>query len=167
MTDPLTEELDSNLTEAIGLRFQGELPTFDADPAELVAALQDIRRRLDRVEELVARGLRLKGRADRLRALTTAQAEDAWDKKIDELRGTRRGPVSRDRDEYSSAKERYAEANLATLDLRAAARQANDTANQVSSHVELLKHLQRGLDGTRHDINTALRTLAFESTLDR
>lgn len=160
--------LDAAAEEALELRFGFTPPTFDADPAVLLAALQHCRQRLDRLEELLAISLRIKAAADRDRSLHTARADDAWDLAIHDARSSRRNTaVLNTRDEFSSAKEREAEANLTTLDLRRAARVCTDLAGQAGAHCELLRLLHRGLDSARHDLLTALRTLAFESTLDR
>lgn len=166
--DSVVRQLDQAVEEALKLRFGAAVPAFDADPAVVLAALQDARRRLDRVEELLAASLRIKAAAERDRSLAQARLDDEWDTKINEARDGRRGvAVIRERDEFSSAKERVAEANLATLELRRTAREATDIHTQCAAQVDVLRLVHRGLDGIRHDLLTTLRTLAFESTLDR
>ncbi len=171
MTYNFTQAIDiveRAVGEAILLRFDTDSPTFDADPAEILATLQDVRRRLDRGEELYANSMRIKNRVERDKALTQAVADDAWDAAINTARTDRRTvAVLNTRDEFSSAKERTAEANLATVEHRRKARIAADAYTAVTGHVDVLRTLHRGLDNVRHDLLATLRTLAFESTLDR
>lgn len=166
--DQMREVVDRAVGEAVILRFDTPSPSFDADPAEILTALQDVRRRLDRVEELYANSMRVKAQAQRDRAVCQALADDAWDTAITGARtGRRTVAVINTRDEFVSAKERDAEANLATVEHRRKARQADDAYTAIAANVEVLRTIHRGLDSVRHDLLTVLRTLAFESTLDR
>lgn len=165
--DATVAQLDQATEEALRLRFGIEFPGFDADPAAVLAAVQDVRRRLDRVEELLAITLRIKAAADHDRNIWQHKTDDEWDQALVNARDVRKGVVFRERDEFSSAKERAAEANLATFSLRRKARDAAEIANQCAATADILRLTQRGLDGIRHDLLATLRTLAFESTLDR
>lgn len=163
MSPEIRDRLDAYLREALELRFAGEHPNPGAGPAAVLASLLDVRVRLDRVEELLVQTLRIRARARSAADHAEAVAADAWDRSVD---GARSAPVVRG-DEYSSAKERYAAANLAVLDLRIAGRSAQDLAGACESAVDVLRLTHRGLEGVRHDYLAIIRSQQFESTLDR
>lgn len=165
MTEQFPEmenRLLTSVSEALNLR-QVEPPPVLAGPAELSAYLVDARGRLDRVEEHLSLALRIRATVQRSLANATATADDAWDVAITTRRSA---PLVRG-DEYSSARERYAEANLATLDARKAVRRLTDLASRCDEAVDVLRLCHRGLDGVRHDALTMFRALAFESHLER
>jgi len=155
--------LDALVTEALRLRHDGKLPTAPAAPVAVLDALLDVRARLDRLEELLTQALRVRAGAHEAAALATATAEDAWDSEISRLRNAKVRPG----DEYSTARERHAQANLGTLELRRAARQAEDASRRCERAVEVIRVAHRGLDGVRGDLLAWLRATAFESNLDR
>lgn len=163
MSDELRNALTTMVAEALDLRFGGKIPAAGASLAEIEDALLDIRRRLDRIEELLGRAIRAKARAARAAALATHTADDAWDKAI---HGQRTAPVMRG-GEYSSAKERHAEANLATMTERIAARNAADLVAVCDEAAEVLRLAWRGMDGARQDLLALMRSTAFESHLER
>lgn len=100
--------------------------------------------------------------------MATQTAEDAWDRASQLVREQARNiPVTRRSDEFLTGKERAADTNLAVLDQRIAARQAADLAHTCDEAVDVLRLSHRGLDGVRQDLLTILRTLAFESHLER
>lgn len=154
--------LDNTVTEAIGLRVGADL-AGTLDPADLAATLRDVRARQDRVEELLRTTLRLRARAHRRAQLAQHGLDDAFDQA---LHNHRAAPVARG-GEFTSAHERDAEANLATIDLRFAARTANTLAHRCDETVDVLRLTHRGLDGVRQDIHALLRAAAFESHLER
>ncbi len=151
------------LAEARTLREVGPLPGVAASPVDVVGFLVDVRARQDRVEELLVQAIRLRAAAQRAAAQLSAQADDAWDTAV---RRVRSAPVQSG-GEYSSARERHAEANLAILDQRHAARTATDIAHRCDEIADLIRLTHRGLDTTRADAHALLRTLAFESHLER
>lgn len=154
--------LDELVVEAVKLRFDVGLSGAAPTPAQLLDSLYDIRGRLDRVEEILTQALRLRARVRAAATSAEALAEEAWDRAAQ--RG-RQQPIARD--DYSSGRERTAEANLATLDQRRAARTAAELAAYVDAQVDTLRTLHRGLDGVRHDLLAVIRALAFESHLER
>lgn len=161
--DDVRAALSAYAAEVLVLRFDGELPGPEAGPGDLLSTLLDVRRRLDRIEELHARAIRIKGQVHRKAAFATAVADDAWDTAA---QSRRTAPVIRG-DEYSSARERTAEANLATVNERVAARKASALATDCDVFVDVIRLAHRGLDGTRHDLLAMLRTLQFETVLER
>lgn len=161
MTD-LVQVLTGYVREVLDLRMGAELPATVA-PADALASLQDIRRRIDRAEELHSRAIRVRARAHRAAHAADAEADDAWDQAIKRVRGQPVTPGG----EYASARERHAAANLDIIDLRHTARRARETAHHCDEALDVIRLAHRGLDGVRQDALAVLRTYAFESHLER
>ncbi len=163
MTD-LVSTLNAFVAEAREMRAGlPPMPGAQAAPYEVHEYLLDVRRRIDRVEFLLTQALRIRSATRQAATQTAREAEDAWD---DAILRVRSSPVRRG-DEYTSAKERAAAANLATVDARRDARGRADDHAFVEEHVEILRLAHRGLDGVRHDTLTVLRLVQFESHLER
>lgn len=149
--------------EARALRAVDPMPDTQAPPHEVHAYLLDVRRRLDRVEQILAVTTRARAAVKRVAVDTAAAAEDAWDTAILKVRNN---PVRRG-DEYSSARERAAEANLECLSARRAARRATESLSHAEELLDVVRLLHKGLDGVRQDTLTTLRLVQFESHLER
>lgn len=154
--------LDMMVREAISLRFDTKLPVYPAAAPLVLEALLEVRSRLDRVEELLGQVVRMRSRVAERANLATATVGDAWDSEATRMR---QAPVSMG--EYSSAKERAAEANLAVLDLRREQRSAAELLAACESARDVIRLSHSGLEGLRHDLRTWLHALSFESHLDR
>lgn len=163
MSQDLDQFVSTMINEVLTLRTTVQWPSLEAGPSELLHFLLDIRKRQDRVEEIFSSVVRLRSRAQRVSSIADAVVEDAWDKAAVKRRGAgvQRG------DEFSSARERHAEANLDVLDLRHAARQAAQQAQLADEAVDVIRLAHRGLDGVRQDVLTVLRALQFETHLER
>ncbi len=162
--DEIRRSLDDMMAEARLLRSGlPDMPGVQAAPHEVHEYLLDVRRRLDRIEQLVAVAVRIRATARRFAQRKNDSAESAWDEAIVRIRNA---PVRRG-DEFSSARERAAEANLATIALRRTARDGAEALSHAEEAHEHLKLLHRGLDGVRHDTLTVLRSVQFESHLER
>lgn len=163
MSATITAALEGYIREAIGLRMLAEVPPVAPDPAELQRHLLDARGRQDRVEELLRNALRIRARAQRANHAATAQADDAFDEAIHRQRCA---PVQSG-GEFTSARERAAEANLATMDLRRTARTTAELTHVCEEAVEVIRSAYWGLSGVREDLRVLLRSTAFESHLER
>lgn len=163
MSDQVRDRLTGMVAEALELRFSLKYPEPGASPAQLSETLLDSRRRCDRIEELYGKAIRLRGQARRTAAARTAEVDELWDHAVT---ANRRAPV-RPGDEYATAKERHAEANLATLDQRRQARIAADVADFCDECADVLRLTHRGMDTVRQDLAALLRASAFESHLER
>jgi len=157
----LRQILDKSVDECVRLRMAAQLPGVDASSKELLDCLLDVRARMDRVEELLATGLQLRGLAARKHTVLRIQVDDAWD----EVAVRQRQHAVRD--EYSSARERAAVANLEVLDLRRLERGAELHTRLCDEAVESIKLRLRGLGDVRQDVMAIIRTRQWESTLDR
>ena len=156
--------LDGFIREALELRFGGDALRRGAAPAEIVESLRQTRQRLDRVEQLLSKAIRIKANGRQHCAAVTATAELAWDRAA---MARRNAPVTRGGEEFSSARERHAEANLATLTEQAAVRVAEERVRQCEEAESMIRLAHRGLEGVRQDHLAMLRMVQFESTLDR
>ncbi len=164
LTEPQVAEFDGWVREVQSLRDEIEpMPPVDAPPRQVHEHLLNVRQRLDRVEHLLSLSMRLRSLARRLAVKTAGEAQEDWDNAILRVRAqpTRQGG------EFSSAKERYAEANLATLTAQRQARHAADVAQRADDAVEVIRLHHRALDAIRQDTLTVLRLLQFESHLER
>ena len=160
-TDELLAALDKMVLEVEDLRSGTALLATHSSPQFVLEALLDCRQRLDRVEELFRRCLRIRGHLRRVAAISAASCADAWDKAAADSR------TAGARDEYSSAKERAAVANLAVLDLRRTERLDSGALSRAEEVVEVVRVAHRGLADFRQDLLAVLRAQQFESTLDR
>jgi hypothetical protein len=162
--EPLPTPLGSLADEAVTLRFQG-LPTLrpETGVSDVLEGLREIRRRLDRVDEIVLILARYKGRATRALAAASGVAQDAWDRSSQQVRDVARGRG----DTYVGPRERYADSNLATLAERRSERSAQTLVSMVEEAYDVARSASRGLDGVRSDFLAYLRGLQFESSLER
>lgn len=157
----LRSTLERYVTDCVGLRMGAQLPRPDATTGELLDALLDVRARMDRVEELLATTLQLRGMAARKHTVLRIQVDDAWDEvAVRQRRGAAR-------DEFSSAKERAAVANLEVLDQRRLERVADTNARLCDEAVETIRLRLRGLSDVRQDILAVVKIRQWESSLDR
>lgn len=165
MTDkpevPIDVILDDILDEVVRLRMEITLPSVEASGTTLLESLLDTRRRLDRIEELYANTLRIRAHLAAVHTAVRIETEDAWDTAA--VNHRQHGL----RDEYSSAKERTAAANLHVLDLRRVERTADKRLRAADAAVEFVRARLRGCEGVRQDLLAILRNRQFESTLDR
>jgi hypothetical protein len=127
-------------------------------------SLINVRKRLDRVHELMAQSTRLKSRAIRSKFAAKYDAEDAWDHSLEKQRTA---SVRRNSNDFEGPRERYSKANLDSFDEQRAKRKAEATASRVEEADEVIRQCHWGLDTLRQDHITILRTLGFESSLER
>jgi hypothetical protein len=153
--------MEALVSECVHLRSAAQLPRVDASSGELLEALLDVRRRLDRVEELLATALQLRSVASRNHTLRNIQVDDRWDEVAVRLR------QSAVRDEYSSAKERAAAANLEVINERRTERVARLSLALCDDAVDRIRLRMRGLQDLRQDLLALVRMLQWETTIDR
>lgn len=151
--------LDKLRDEAIELRFTVPAGKLD-HPDGLMAALSDVRARIDRVDEILADVLDKRNVIRRIAEAAKLEATDAYDEAMVNSR--------RNSDEqYLSAAERQAMASQATIELQLKARQRADLRGRFEDALELIRHAHRGLTDYRQELLTRSRLLVFESHLDR
>lgn len=157
-------DLDPLVDEVLNLRHGSTLPSIDQGPTEVLARLTDIRTRLDRVEEILSTVIRFRGRVQAECKVATAEAEELWAAKV--VEPSRRG---RTQTEWGAPapRERYAEADLATLEPKRKQRQLERAVDTANTAVEVIQRAHRGLDSTRQDLHLILRAMTVESQLER
>lgn len=155
--------LQDYLVEVLDLRFTHTIPAAGAAQEDIMRSLIDARQRLDRVEELLVRTLRIRARAHRSATAARASADDEWSRAVRNVAtsSVRQGP------EFQGPRERYAEADLATLEQRRHARQAEALAGQCDETYDAIRTMYRGLDGLRQDHVTMLRSQQFATHLEQ
>jgi hypothetical protein len=152
------------LDEALTTR-QTIMAPLGSNPDELLAALADVRARLDRVEELLASGLRLRGQARRAAEDASFAADVAWAQALESIKSA---PVRRGgSDSFEGPRERYAQADLAIFDAKRHTRALARQASEMDDYVEVLRLTLRGLDGVRSDLLVMLRAFQVEARLER
>lgn len=135
------------------------LPKPGDGPVKVYETLLLVRANLDRVEEILSRAMTVRSGAE-------LSAREAADAAGDELDKRIKARAARARD-FEGARERLAEANLDALGERTAARTAQKLADMAASIEARIRLAHRGLDSLRNDLNTALRYLPWENSLDR
>jgi hypothetical protein len=127
--------------------------------AETTAALIRVRARSDRLDELLTKATRAKARAKRAKD-EAAFSADAALMKATAHRATRRA-------EFSSGREREAEAKLDAFEERRLAHQADRLVSVTSEAYEVINQIHWQLDSIRKDLRATLHALQFESGLER
>lgn len=144
--------------EAVVLRAGAHLPdAATPGPVELRGALVDCRGRLDRIDELLVASTKLRAAAHRQATSARAAADDQWDQ------AAQRVPAV----EFASARERAAQVNLFVVSFQRAARQAEEALSVATEGYDVLRTIQRGIDGLRMDLHRMLTAITFESGLER
>ncbi len=157
-----TEKISSLMDEVLELRTQILVsPSSETTPVQLIDGLKDVRRRLDRTEDILVSLLRYKAIAHTLKSGLAADQEDAWDAAVTSSSKSRQ--INSD---FSSAKERYADANLATLESLRKLRKAERFYDSCDSAVEQCRIMYRGLERVRQDIMTVMKSQQFIQNLE-
>lgn len=115
----------------------------------------------DRMETIQAQAIHGAGHARR----SSRQAEDAHKDAYDaESARQRRTGVQAD---YISTRERDADVSLAVFDQRRAARQAWLLSDEVADAVKIIRSASDWLNEARHDLREQLRSVSWDSHLER
>jgi hypothetical protein len=153
------------LNEVTELRYGTEndpvpgMPPATASPSEVIEVLRNVRQRMDRIEELFALAIRIRGTCKTQIEGLQFEVDREWD-----ASAVRR---MADRPEYSSTRERYAEVNLDNIESLNRINRMRVQMGKVDTVHAVIQLAYRGLDGFRNDLNAVLRALQFESHLER
>jgi hypothetical protein len=158
-------DLERLIEEALRLRQSLPLPTIDQGPVEVLERLADVRTRLDRLEELLSIAVRIRGRLRASLKEANASVEDRWAEFVSAP--SRRPRAGSDGWSGSAPRERYAEADLATLDQKRLQRRVEKASDHSNDAVDIIRQAHRGLDSTRLDLHLVLRAMSVESVLER
>jgi len=162
----LTARLEQLTAEALEIRFgvygdsaPATLPEAGTAPQEVLESLVRVRRRLDRVEEILAEVLAISGKLSRLSAAIEASASEKWDEALVSDPRINSGG-------FVAPKEKYAQANLTTLTERRKAVLASDYASKGSEAVDIVRLAHRGLDALRYDHVVMIRATTVMTSLE-
>lgn len=155
------------VSEALELRHgaaedpQGKLTPVDPSegPPAITESLLRVRARSDRVDELLSRITLERGRAKRAKEGAQFAADTAL-MEATQVRASRRA-------EFSSGREREAEAKLDSLEQRRMAHQADRLVSVANDAYEVINQVHWQLDAIRKDLRATLHALQFESSLER
>jgi hypothetical protein len=165
MSDKIENVLQEHVAEALSLRFpETGLRLETMDPQEVLNALLDARKRSDRLDEILANVTRMKHRAARSKTAAAYAAEDAWDHSLAMQRST---TVRRNSQEFEGPRERYSKANLDSLEEQRESRTSERQLAIIEEAYDVIRQAKFGMDGWRSDLVSILRTLSFESHLER
>jgi len=128
-------------------------------PVEIQNLLRRVRTRSDRVDELLSKATLARGRARRAKE----EAAFAADRALSEAAVQRAAR----RVEFSSGKEREAEAKLDSFEERRIAHQGDRLVSVTQDAYEVISQVHWQLDGIRKDLRAQLHALQFESSLER
>jgi len=157
----VTGECARLLTELARLR-GFEMPEADEDPHEVRRLLmEELRPRLDRAEQVIAELARHRRQAKRTALRAAAEASSAFDEVMTEL------AVKAIRLEYQGVADRTAMARTRTSPLRRKQLAAERIADLVSEAEDAGRGMFFGLRDMREEMITVLRTLPWESSLER
>lgn len=121
--------------------------------------LERVRRRSDRVDELLANVTQARGRAKRARDQAAFSAEVAYDTNATQAASKRR--------EFSSGRERHSEAQLQSLEERRIAHRMGRIVSVTEESYEVIKQVHFQLGAIRNDLRATIHSLQFESSLER
>lgn len=151
------------LSEALSLRSDSSMPYSEASPQVVLNSLLDNRQRVDRLEGIYLQVIQIRARLSRRTSAVKAEAEDAWAEALSSMKSQ----GARNRDQYEGPRERYAEADLATLDLKRKARKAEELLNIAIEADDVIKTALRGLNEVIQDHRIWLRSLQFQTYLEK
>ena len=133
------------------------------DPTEGTPAITDallrVRVRSDRVDELLSKITLARGRVKRAKEGAQFAADIAL------MEATQHHAARRV--EFSSGREREAEAKLDSLEQRRVAHQADRLVGVANDAYEIINQAHWQLEAIRKDIRSTLHALQFESSLER
>lgn len=161
--EELKSKLEHLVDEALALRISAHLPEMGADVHTVVDSLLDTRHKADRLEGLHIQALQVKAKISRIAASAKAEADDAWASAISDMRSA----AVRNRDTYEGPRERYAEADLASIAQKRKARKAEELLSLAEEADSIIRIAFKGLNEVIQDHRTWLRSLQFQSYLEK
>lgn len=163
----LCEKVEGYTDEALELRYAAagdaagppRLPEVGTPLEDVLGSLVRVRRRIDRVEEILGLAVAARGRIRRLYETVDSQASNAWDEAVTTDPRINSGS-------FVAPKEKYAQANLATMSLRRQVLEAKDALSRADDAVEVIRQAHRGLDSLRYDHVVMIRAATVLNSLE-
>lgn len=161
--NPVKEELKNLVAEAQELRSEVFLPEVQATPTEHLEALHEVRQVLDRVEEIYIRTIKLRAAVTVMHNQISNGHDDSWDEIVSK---SKNAAVQKGSD-FTGPRERYAEANMMTIESKRRVRIVSEVLDFCGTMVEIVKIIKYGLEGVRGDVLAMIRVWQIESSLER
>lgn len=152
------EVMEKAMRECTDLRNSLGDDSIDEGPAQLHEKLLKARKALDRTEYHVAHLGKLHARVSIVVDQRRGFVEDGEAEAMEKL-----GKA----DDFSTAREKNARLTLATLDLHRSLRRAERLKAECLLALDYCRTLHRGLDSTRRDLDTRIRLLTMQTSLER
>jgi len=146
----LRTNLESFIEEAIDIRFAFLIPNFESGPVELHEALVSVQQTLTQLEKLLSQAVKAKAALDRKEAHVKMVWQEAWDRAI--VAANKKPTFN----EYTTGKEKAAEANLATFNEARTLRNLQEDCSFANEAVDVIRLHYYGLDKVRQDIRKRL-----------
>lgn len=150
MIHPLQQQLSEFIDKAISIRFETEVPSYDADITEVHRTLIAAQISLSKLERLLSESIRAKAAMDRKVSWLKLSYQESWDKAIS---NSHKRPTLGD---FATGKEKAAEANLATLEAARLLRKEEDLQAFANEAVDVIRLHYYGLDKLRQDLRKRL-----------
>lgn len=159
---PLEDKLKEITSEAQELRSGVELPLVDATPMEIIEVMFDLRPRLDRLESLLVQATYLKRDVAQVAQSFITKHEDAWNSYVSNQKnaGAIRGT------EYTGPREKYAEADVMTIETLRDKRLAESLVATCETAVTVVRLMHTGIKDLKSDMHVAIRAASFASSVD-
>lgn len=140
------------------------LPSIEDGPRAALEYLAEVRTAMDRVDTLLTVAVRFRGKMREAFKLSAAAHDDAW-------AAVTGGASKKGRGQSGwgepAPRERYAEADLATLNERRHMRKMERWLDEAVDTVDIIQRVYRYLDEVRKDLHLILRAMNVESSLER
>lgn len=149
--------------EVLRLRLEASIPHSTAIPQAVLDSLLEVRAKSDRAEAISIQVMRMRHRQARTVASIKATSDDAWSQAMADIKkaGSRSG------DQYEGPRERYAQADLATLSVKRELRKAEELLSVVDEASDVIKTALRGLNEVIQDHRIWLRTIQVQSYIEK
>ncbi len=148
--EKLQNQLSEYIEKTLELRYSIQVPSYDTDFIEVHRVMVKAQELLSSIEGYLSRAIRAKAASDRKIFVARMAYQEAWDKAI--IKVNSRPTLS----DYASAKEKAAEANLATLDYARVLRKEEELQSFAAEAVDVIRLHYYGLDKVRQDLRKRL-----------
>lgn len=148
--ETLQNQLSEYIEKTLELRYSIQVPSYDTDFVEVHRIMLKSQELLSAIEQYLSKAIRAKAAADRKIFVARMAYQEGWDRAI--IKVNSRPTLN----EYASAKEKAAEANLATLEHARVLRKAEELQSFAAEAADVIRLHYYGLDKVRQDLRKRL-----------
>ncbi len=152
MSENIRAECKAAIEEALSLRKTEEID-FSLSEETLAALRKDIRRKIDRLEELLNNCVRVRASYKRMVDREQAALDEAWDRAVRDSK-----PKVAFGSDMIAPRERYADANLKTLEQHRKLLSTKELLSHVQETEEIVRNCYKGLDGLRLELASVIKS---------